>query len=303
MFSLPEVEQFSFLILATMTASWNPLPQVQEAMPPRAPRPRPAQRPNAVQPAQVRPKVVVITDPGPDPNDVKALLVLAMAHAHAQIELAAVVANGGAHPARRAQLARLILDRVGESAVPVGVGSAGTFVPEQPHECAMRGFGAVDRARLLDGQALLARTLRRATRSSVTMLLISGLRDFADLVAAQPDLVLRKVRAVTIQAGLVPDAASPYGYAPDTSQNNAFDVQAAAAVFAFCFSRGLRMIVVSRHAVPVRRARAAPRALPRAPCRVRLHPPSTIHRERPSSSSSRARAASPNAARALVCRT
>lgn len=196
--------------------------------------------------------VICITDPGPDPDDAKALLLLAMAHKHAHINLAAVIANGGGRPARRAQLARLILDRVGEPAVPVGIGSAGIPIPEQPYECAMRGYDAVSLARLLDGKALLARTLSRASTRSLTMLLISGLRDFADFVTSQPGLVLRKVRTVTIQGGLISNAASPFGYVPDTSQNNAYDPAAAELVYNFCFTHGIRMNVVSRDAVPVR---------------------------------------------------
>ncbi|KAG8470057.1 hypothetical protein KFE25_006512 [Diacronema lutheri] len=57
------------------------------------------------------------------------------------------------------------------------------------------------------------------------MLLISGLRDFADIVLAQPGLVLRK--------------------------NNAFDLAAADVVYGFCFAHGIRMSVVSRNAVPL----------------------------------------------------
>jgi len=201
-------------------------------------------------------EVLLVTDAGPDPDDVKALLVLALAHMHGHVRLSAVIANGGGRPDRRAQLVRLILDRIGEPAVPVGVGSAGVSVTEQPHECSMRGFEAIDPARLLDGTALLVRTLARAQPRGVTMLLISGLRDFADVVKAQPELVVRKVGAVAIQGGLVPDSASPFGYSPDTSQNNAFDPEAAKVVYDFCFARGIRMSVVSRNAVPVRAPRA-----------------------------------------------
>ena len=155
--------------------------------------------------------------------------------------------------------------------MPVGIGSLGVVQAEQPHECAMRGFDAVDPSRLLDGAALLSRTLARAAPRAITMLLISGLRDFADLVIAQPALVRRKVCAVAIQGGLILDAAAPYGYAPDTSQNNAFDPAAADVVYNFSFAHGIRMSVVSRDAVPVRaRARARPgRVLPRAS--LRLH--------------------------------
>jgi hypothetical protein len=35
--------------------------------------------------------IILISDPGPDPDDVKALLVAAMLHAHRRVELLAVV--------------------------------------------------------------------------------------------------------------------------------------------------------------------------------------------------------------------
>ena len=250
-------------------------------------------------------EVVVITDVGPDPDDVKALLVLAIAHRQGHIRLSAVVANGGGRPARRAQLARLILDRIGEPAVPVGVGSAGVAIAEQPHECDLRGYDAVDPARLLDGKALLARTLARAAPRAIAMLLISGLRDFADIVLTQPELVLRKVRTVSIQGGLVPNAAAPSGFAADTSQNNAFDLAAADVVYGFCFAHGIRMSVVSRNAVPVRAARArayarsAARAFFPANCAVAL-PASHPTLLRAPSPTRGARAAAADAARALV---
>jgi len=245
--------------------------------------------------------VVVITDVGPDPDDVKALLVLAMAHRQGHIRLSAVVANGGGRPARRAQLARLILDRIGEPAVPVGVGSAGVAIPEQPHECDLRGYDAVDPARLFEGKALLARTLARAAPRAITMLLISGLRDFADIVLAQPGLVLRKVRTVSIQGGLVPNPASPFGFAPDTSQNNAFDLAAADVVYGFCFAHGIRMSVVSRNAVPVR-ARASARPATRACFPAICAADVSSHAVACAIAARGACAAATDAARALVCR-
>lgn len=197
------------------------------------------------------PRVILVTDPGPDPDDVKALLTLAIAHKHANVRLSAVVANGGGSPARRAQLARLILDRIGEPNIPVGIGSVGVPVTEQPHECSLRGFDTVNKQRLMKGRLLLERTLARASTQSVTVLCISGLRDFADVILDKPKLVLRAVAAVVIQGGLSPSAAARFGFVPDTSQNNQFDPAAADVVYSFCFEHHIRMSVVSRNAVPV----------------------------------------------------
>lgn len=115
-------------------------------------------------------------DPGPDPDDVKALLVAAVLHRQRVARLRAVVCNGGMQPRARARLARCILDHVGLRDVPVGVGSEGKPYVAKPHEYAIPGFDEVDASRLLNGAALLAEVLRRARPRSLTVVCISSLR-------------------------------------------------------------------------------------------------------------------------------
>ena len=93
--------------------------------------------------------------------------------------------------------------------------------------------------------------LRDAAPKSVLVALISSLRDFADLLLAQPQLVIAKVHTVAIMGGLERDERAASGWAPDSSVNNGFDMAAAEAVYAFCFREGVRMTVTSRHAVPL----------------------------------------------------
>jgi hypothetical protein len=125
--------------------------------------------------------------------------------------------------------------------VPVGIGSdGGTLVVAQAHEYELPDYPATPQAVLRPGAELLVEALARSADGSVRVVCISSLRDFADVCAAAPALVLRKVRIVAIQGGLVADAASPSGWAPDTSQNNEFDRAGAAAVYAFCFKTGCR---------------------------------------------------------------
>lgn len=54
--------------------------------------------------------ILLITDPGPDPDDVKSIISLAVFHIQQVITLKGVVCNGGNQAARRAQLARHVLD-------------------------------------------------------------------------------------------------------------------------------------------------------------------------------------------------
>ena len=68
------------------------------------------------------PQVVIVTDPGPDPDDVKALITAAVAHKRNEINLIAVVANGGHQQQERARLARTLLDLCKCNSVLVGIG-------------------------------------------------------------------------------------------------------------------------------------------------------------------------------------
>ncbi|KAJ1636960.1 hypothetical protein T492DRAFT_956313 [Pavlovales sp. CCMP2436] len=199
----------------------------------------------------VRMPFVLVTDPGPDPDDVKALLVAAMLHLHGRIELCAVICNGGGQPRKRAQLARCVLDHLGAVNVPVGIGSEGTPCSARPHEYNLEDFSAVKQSRLLDGRTLMLKVLQRARPKSLRVVLISSLRDFADAVASHPSLVLDRVHTVAVQGGLERDPSRPSGWRADTSVNNLFDLAAADAVYAFCFAHSIRLTVVSRHAVPL----------------------------------------------------
>lgn len=194
----------------------------------------------------------------------------AILHKHGRIALRAVLANGGGEPLARARLARCVLDHVGETRVPVGVGSAGTAAPAQPHEFDLAGYDAVDDARIeLDGGALLLRALRRARAGSVTVVAISSLRDLADAVEAAPELVRAKVRTIGVMGGLRRDARAPHGWAPDSSQNNAFDETAAGAVYAWAMGAGVRLVVLGREAVPLLPMQLAKSFADRTECPVR----------------------------------
>ena len=80
----------------------------------------PATRSSAVKPDGCN--LIIVTDPGPDPDDVKALLTAAVKHRHGDIRLLGVVANGGCQARQRAQLARALLNLLECEDIPVGVG-------------------------------------------------------------------------------------------------------------------------------------------------------------------------------------
>ena len=149
----------------------------------------------------------------------------AVFHRQRAIRLLAVVANGGHLATERACLARCILDHAGVPDVPVGIGSEGQPTSAQPHEFAIERYDEVDRARLLPGERLLARTLAAAPPASLTWVCISSLRDIADLIAANESLFVAKTAMVSIQGGLERDAATGEWRA-DNSVNNVFGARA-----------------------------------------------------------------------------
>ena len=193
--------------------------------------------------------LLVICDVGPDPDDMKALLLAAVLHRLRECRLT-IVANGGQQPRERAKLALCVLDRLGISDVAVGVGSQGKAYVAKPHEYRLDGYERTSDSRLVeDGDALILSVLRAARAKTVRVVCISSLRDIANALSAQPNLVLAKVRVLAIQGGLERDEHG--AWRPDQAVNNGFDPEAADRVYRFCFERGLPLNVVSRFAVPV----------------------------------------------------
>jgi hypothetical protein len=196
-------------------------------------------------------RVLLITDPGPDPDDIKALLVLWHLHTQGILDLVGVCCNGGGEPTARAALARCVLDTLGATRVPVAVGSVGEEYASMPHEYRLPGYADDGALPLERGDELIERVLRESPPASLVVVCISSLRDAADAIRMDAKLVRERVCRFAIMGGLKPDPASPYGYAPDTSVNNEFDRDAAAFVYDWCFAQGVPMSVVSRHAVPL----------------------------------------------------
>lgn len=176
-----------------------------------------------------RPNVLLVTDIGPDPDDAKALLLAATMHKERHITLCGVIANGGQQAKQRALLARCVLDHLNAD-IPVGIGSPGKQYAPVPHEYELQGFADIDEARLVSGERLFSDVLQKVPPKSLIIVLISSLRDMADAIDANRDLVLRKVRTVAIQGGLERDVSRSSGWRPDSSVNNGFDLEAAEKV-------------------------------------------------------------------------
>ncbi len=200
------------------------------------------------QPKHTKIRLCIVTDPGPDPDDVKALAIAAVKHMQGEIDLVGVISNGGGQALQRAKLAKSVLKHIGCD-VPVAAGSPGTAYQPLAHEYQVAGYDSISSSELADGAELLERVLRESSDRSLTFLLISGMTDLSNIMRSQPELVVAKVAHIAVMGGLVFNEVESV-WEPDSAVNNAFDLDAARNVYDFCFSRGVRMSCISRNAVP-----------------------------------------------------
>jgi len=149
-----------------------------------------------------KPHVVIICDPGPDPDDAKTLLLAATKHHNNKLILLGVVCNGGHQAEQRARLAKAILNFMGLHRIPVGVGSSGQPYEPKDHEYAFPGWDRVARSDLQDGESLLRRILTQAAPRSICWVCISALTDIEQLIRSSPDQFVRATERLCIQGGL-----------------------------------------------------------------------------------------------------
>lgn len=208
-------------------------------------------------------KVLLVCDPGPDPDDVKVLLCAAALHRASSVpfELLGVVCNGGGDALGRARLAKAVLRQAGAPDVPVSAGSAGVARRARDYEYALPGWADAAAAVEEEG-SLLLRVLRdeRHGPGSVSVVAQAALTDVAAAMAAEPALFCAKVRRLAVVGGLrrageaAPAAGGGGGggcWEPDDSHNNLFDLPAATAAYDFCLARAVPLLVLGRAAVPL----------------------------------------------------
>lgn len=199
------------------------------------------------------PRVFIICDPGPDPDDAKVLLAAGMLHREASIVIEGVVANGGHQAMERARLAKALLNAACARDVRVGFGTPGVPRAPEPHEYRVAGYEAVRCEDIRDGHELLMSVLVSAAPASLVVQCQSGLTDIARAMQEDGKLFAEKVIKVSVQAGLIPckvSLAHPHGWAPSEVQNNFYDMEAASFVYNFCFEHRITMHVLDRGAVP-----------------------------------------------------
>jgi inosine-uridine nucleoside N-ribohydrolase len=188
--------------------------------------------------------VLVTMDPGQDLDDEMLIVLLSALQRRGNVRCVGVVATL-APAAMRAQLARGTLDELGMRDVPVGAGSDGGASGSTDFE----GLAYMRPPRCgLDGEQLMSEVLEAADERSLTIVVVSSLKDVAGLLQREEALFVRKVKEVVIQGGVKPfDEAEPGSLLePDTAHNNEFDHDASAFFYRRCQELNVPLIVVSR---------------------------------------------------------
>lgn len=188
--------------------------------------------------------LVIITDPGKDLDDEMALIMLSALWKLGMVDPRCVVTN--LHPAaERATLARGTLDVLGLQHVPVGCGTDGGDRSSPPMN--LPSYAPTPSQPFPSGAELLDSVLQAAEDHSLTLLLISSLRDAADLLQANEPLFVLKVNRVVVMGGVEPEMCDGE-LRPDQAHNNEFDPAAAAFFYKRVQGLGIQIVTVTRRA-------------------------------------------------------
>jgi len=199
--------------------------------------------------------MLIVTDPGPDPDDIKVIVSAGMLHKSQVVNVEAFICNGGHQARERTALCNIVLEHIGmRNQIPVGIGEEIKAYTPKAHEYALPGYeGALRETmmhpELFDGKRIFMDTLRNSVDKSLTVQVQTGMTDVANMILEHGHLFERKVSCCSIMGGLQQNGVTGE-WEPDTAANNMFDFDACKIVYKFCIDRGIPMHVVSRTAVP-----------------------------------------------------
>jgi hypothetical protein len=156
-----------------------------------------------------REHMVLVADPGPDPDDVKVILMSAIMHKEGTVVIEGIINNGGHQAQQRTALAYATLKHLGmANQIPVAVGSAGVPYSPKDHEYRLEGYADALHMTYPTGAALLTKVLKHAEPNSIIIQIQSGFTDIATAIKSNPKLFSSKVKKCSIMGGLEKDSGT-----------------------------------------------------------------------------------------------
>lgn len=191
-------------------------------------------------------KLLVITDPGLDPDDLLNAWLLCELRQLGLVEVLGMVANYD--PAIcRAMLLKGALKSIGHGDIPVGYGTK-CNAKHTPREYEFHpSFELASMMEIMSGYRLIEKVIGEAEPYSITLLLTSGLTDAYEFLACASDKEIGKIKDVYIMGGA--SYADGRIIADPTASNNKFDKTLDPQwVYDLITQRRIPLHVLSRHA-------------------------------------------------------
>ena len=201
---------------------------------------------------------LVTMDPGQDLDDEMLLVLLAALTKRGLLTCRGVV-TCLAPAEMRARLAAGTLRSLGLSTVPTAAGTDGGGAGDDASIEQMKRVDYLTRASSIVGGlndragfSLMRKALQAAPDRGIVLVVVSSLKDAAELLREEEDLFKRKVREVVIQGGVQSFepgvAADGVMLVPDSAHNNEFDSASSAFIYRRCQELGVPLLVISRYA-------------------------------------------------------
>jgi len=189
-------------------------------------------------------RIVMITDPNHDPDDLVTYVISAQLQKEGFIKMEAIVTTLGDQETRtkRAKFAKGAFNSLGLDDIQVGVGSDYKYYNDKRVMADQKFFDDIDQNALrivndgsninLNGQDLLLETFQKAEDKSLTIAIIAGMTDIAKFISNHEELFKQKVEKVVIMGGIDSEFNSSGCIQPDElAYNNITDIDAAKEVF------------------------------------------------------------------------
>jgi hypothetical protein len=181
----------------------------------------------------------------------KAIIIAAALQQQGAAVVEAIVCNGGHQAHERTALAYTGLKHMGMSdKISVAEGTAGMKHEPEDYEYGLDGFGHAMRQQYPEGSSKLFEVLQDAELKSISIVILAGFTDVADITRNHAELVKSKVKEICCMGGMRKSNSVRWGWEADTAHNNEFDQVSAAEVYNFCFLQQIPMKIVTRNGAP-----------------------------------------------------
>ena len=202
--------------------------------------------------------IVMITDPNKDTDDLSALIMLSNLQKKEEINIAGIVTTHGDNKTtlKRALYSSGVFNILkNPTSICAGIGlnlqneillkSSNKFIVDGSSEeiLAYANHEQIS----IDSLVYLKNIFSKANDKSLDLLIIAQMTDVAKFIISEPKLFANKIRTITIMGGF--NTTKEEYLTPDSSTNNANDLESAKIIYDFLKKEKLSTTIINRYAV------------------------------------------------------